>query len=115
MQDLNEVIANFDPIHPPPYIIGYPKDSDPAYGWVQALKREGLSLWAKGTQIHPQFDETIKEGRYRKQTVRFMLTPNGWKLLHISFLDAVPPVIPGLNDNYQFNRSEIADHYDFIF
>jgi len=115
VKELDEVIANFNPKTPPPYVIGQPKNTDPAYGWVRALKRDGLSLLAKGTKIEPQFDNIIKEGCYSKKAIRVMLTANGWKLIHVSFLGAVPPVLPGLKGNGEFALPEITSWHDYIF
>lgn len=117
MKELDEVIANFDPNNPPPYVIDQPKATVPAhvlaYGWVQALKRDGLSLWAKGTQIEPQFDSLIKEGCYQKQAVRIMRKQNGWTLIRVSFLGAVPPVVQGLKGYMEIYPPEITGWYDF--
>lgn len=115
-KELDEVIANFDPNNPPPYVIdqsrGVVLARVPIYGWVQALKRDGLSLWAKGTQIEPQFDKLIQEGRYHK-IVRIMPTENGWKLIRISFLGVVPPAIQALAGYTETYPPEITGWYDF--
>lgn len=116
-KELDEVIANFDPNNPPPYVADQSKGVVPArvpiYGWVQALKRDDLSLWAKGTKIEPQFDNLIQEGRYHK-IVRIMPTPNGWKLIRVSFLAAVPPAIQELAGYTETYPPEITGWYDFI-
>lgn len=116
-KELDEVIANFDPNNPPPYVIDQSKGTVPAhvpvYGWVQALKRDGLSLWAKGTQIEPQFDNLIKEGHYHK-IVRIMPKQNGWTLIRVSFLGVVPPAIQGLAGYTETYPPEITGWYDFI-
>jgi len=94
--DLDEVVANFKPDSPPPYVIGHPKDNAPVLGRVRALKRVGLGLWAKGTQIDPEFDKLIEKGFYRNRSVRIIQSPKGWQLVHVGFLGATPPAVKGL-------------------
>lgn len=117
VEELDEVIANFDPNNPPPYVIGQPKatvpDQVPVYGWVQALRRDGLNLWARGTRIEPQFDNLIKAGRYQKQAVRIMRKQNGWTLIRVSFLGVDPPVAEGLAGHWEIYPPEITGWYDF--
>lgn len=113
LQDLDEIISNFDANDPAPYVIGHPKDHDPAYGWVNQLKRQGNGLWAKGTDIDPQFDQLIKEGRYRKRSVRINTTEQGWKLMHVGFLGAAAPSISGMKDNWGFQRIGAGHGHDF--
>ncbi|MDR1659787.1 MAG: hypothetical protein LBR94_05540, partial [Desulfovibrio sp.] len=44
-EDLDRISAGYDPAKAEaPLVFGHPKDSDPAYGWVRALKREGEKL-----------------------------------------------------------------------
>ena len=114
-QQLDEIVNNFDPKDPPPYVIGHPKSNDPAYGWVKGLKRQGNELWARGANIDPDFDQLIKEGRYRKRSVRIIPSEQGWTLIHVGFLGAAPPSIRGLKDNWQFNRTDSRSVYDFVF
>ncbi|MGZ8954923.1 MAG: phage portal protein family protein [Methylovulum sp.] len=117
VEELDEVIANFDPNNPPPYVIGQPKATVPdqvsVYGWVQALRRDGLNLWARGTQVEPQFDNLIKGGRYQKQAVRIMPTSSGWTLIRVSFIGVVPPVTQGLTGHREIYPSEITGWYGF--
>lgn len=115
LQHLDEIISNFDTQDPPPYVIGHPKLTDPAYGWVKELKRQGNELWARGTDIEPAFDKLVKDGRYRKRSVRLDPTANGWKLIHIGFLGAVAPAIAGLKDNWHFGKRPGKTAYDFVF
>ncbi len=81
--------------HEAPIVIGHPKDSAPAYGWVEALKREGNTLLAKAGKLVPEFVEAVKQGLYKKRSIS--LYPD-MKLRHVGFLGAVPPAVKGLAD-----------------
>jgi len=85
--------------HQPPMVAGHPKADAPAYGWVDALKtemQEGKKvLLAKFTGVMPEFEELVKNGRYKKRSAAFY--PDG-RLRHVGFLGAVPPAVKGLSD-----------------
>lgn len=96
-QDLDSIIAHHDPQAPAPAVVGHPRTDAPAYGWVSALKREGLKLLAKFGQVEEQFAEMVRAGRFRNRSVA--LDPaddGGWRLRHVGWLGAVPPAVAGL-------------------
>ena len=94
--DLDQVVRNYDPNkHEAPIVIGHPKTNDPAYGWVEALKRVGSTLLAKFKQVDSGFAEKVKAGRYKKRSVS--ISP-GNHLNHVGFLGAVAPAVSGLAD-----------------
>ncbi len=94
--DLNHAVASFDPSkHEPPVVIGHPKDNAPAFGWIDALKREGNVLLARLKQVAPEFSQMVQEGRFKKRSVSFY--PDG-TLRHVGFLGAMPPAVKGLKD-----------------
>lgn len=73
---------------------GHPKDSDPAYGWIHALKREGGNFFAQFARVPEKVRELVDDGHY--QYVSMSLTPDKKRILHVGLLGAVPPAIDGL-------------------
>jgi hypothetical protein len=103
--DLDHAVQNFNPAkHEPPVVIGHPKENLPAYGWVDGLKRQGLTLLARFKQVAPEFSQMVQEGRFKKRSVSFY--PDG-TLRHVGFLGAMPPAVKGLKD-IAFGEEEIA-------
>lgn len=95
-RDLDEIIHNYNPkISEAPLVIGHPKTSDPAYGWVEGLKRIGPVLMAKFKQVDPGFAEKVKNGRYKKKSISVL---PGNRLNHVGFLGAAQPAVEGLAD-----------------
>ncbi|WP_051775585.1 hypothetical protein [Paenibacillus tyrfis] len=95
--DIQQVVDNYDPNKfEAPIVIGHPKQDDPAFGWVSALKREGDKLLASFRQVVPEFSEAVNAGRYKKVSVRLRKTDDGWTLRHVGFLGAAAPAVEGL-------------------
>lgn len=95
-EDLETIVSKYDPgHHEAPAVIGHPKENAPAYAWVEALKSEAGSLWAKFKQIVPEFSEAVEQGLYKKRSIA--LYPD-LSLRHVGFLGAQPPAIKGLKD-----------------
>ena len=104
--DLDQIAKNYDPSkHEAPLVIGHPKIEDPAFGWVEAIKRVGDRLLAKFKQVEPTFANMVNEGRYKNVSVRLRKGDNGWNLRHVGFLGAAPPAVEGLKP-VQFSESE---------
>ncbi|MFZ5998059.1 MAG: hypothetical protein ACOYW7_11325, partial [Nitrospirota bacterium] len=78
-----------------PIVIGHPKDNAPAYGWVEALKREGETLYMKMKDVVPQFADMLKEKLFKKRSIS--LYADG-TLRHVGWLGAMPPAVKGLAD-----------------
>jgi len=96
IEDLDTIVQKYNPeYHEAPVVIGHPKDNAPAFGWVEALKREGDKLLAKFRQVVPEFAEMVKKGLFKKRSISFYpdLT-----LRHVGFLGAMPPAVKGLAD-----------------
>lgn len=85
-----------------PFVIGHPKDTAPAYGWIAGLKKENGRLYVKGRDVMPEFNELVKTRRFPKRSIS--LRPD-FSIRHIGFLGAVPPAIKGIQD-VQFSDSE---------
>jgi hypothetical protein len=94
--DLDRMVHSYDPsAHEAPIVIGHPQDNAPAYGWVEALKREGSLLLAKPKDLVPEFVEMVRRTLFKKRSIS--VYPDG-SLRHVGFLGAMPPAVKGLPD-----------------
>lgn len=94
--DLDKMVDGYgDGEHEAPVVIGHPQSNDPAYGWVDKIKRDGKLLLAKFNQVAPEFAEMVKKGMFKKRSIA--VYPNG-TLRHVGFLGAQPPAVKGLRD-----------------
>lgn len=89
--------------HEPPAVIGHPRDNAPAWGWVEALKKDGNLLLAKFKQVQPEFADMVRKGLFKKRSAAFY--PDG-RLRHVGFLGAMPPAVKGLPDIGAFDEGE---------
>lgn len=110
--DLDQLIANHDPEHPAPHVITHKELYSPfAYGQTAALKREGLTVFAKSKNINPTFEKLVKDGALYERSIRIEKTPKGFKLGHIAWLGAEPPAVEGLAP-VQFSKDD-PEAFDF--
>jgi hypothetical protein len=94
--DLDKIVSQYDPsTHEAPVVIGHPVENAPAFGWVEALKREGEILYAKLKGLVPEFVDMVKKGLFKKRSMS--IYPD-LSLRHIGFLGAMPPAVKGLAD-----------------
>lgn len=92
--DLDRIISQYNPFyHEAPVVIGHPKHDAPAFGWVEALKREGSTLFAKLKDLVPEFLDMVKRGLYKKRSIA--LYPD-FSLRHVGFLGGMVPAVKGL-------------------
>lgn len=95
LQDLKEIVANYDVAkNPAPIVIGHPETDSPAYGWVEALKIEGDKLLAKPFQLVDEFKDLVKRGIYKK--ISSAIYPGIMTLKHVGFLGGAAPAVKGL-------------------
>jgi hypothetical protein len=96
--DLDQIIANHSAANAAPIVIGHPKDdaSSFAYGWTEQLKRVGNKLLGKFTQVDPEFEQLVKDGKVKNRSIRILKGPTGFKLGHVGWLGATPPAVSGL-------------------
>ena len=102
--DLAAIAAVYDPaLFSSPIVVGHPKDNDPAYGWVRAIKKGNDILEAEPEHIAPEFTEMVSAGRFKKVSASLFPPnhpsnpkPGSYYLRHIGFLGAAAPAIPGL-------------------
>jgi len=91
---LDRIVKQYDPSRQEaPLVFGHPDVSDPAYGWVERLKRQGGFLLAKLRDVPDQVKKLIDEGRYRYVSMSLF---KDHTLRHIGLLGANPPAIDGL-------------------
>jgi len=95
-EDLDQITARYNPAeHEAPVVIGHPVGNAPAFGWVEAVRREGQFLYAKFKNLVPEFVDMVKKGLFKK---RSMSVYQDGTLRHIGFLGAMPPAVKGLAD-----------------
>lgn len=114
--DLDKMVSAFAS-DKAPCVIGHPKNTDPAFGWLGALKREGDKLFAKCSKVVPEFENAVREGLYPNRSI--CVDKNG-NLLHLGFLGAKAPAVTDLepikfekhDDDvvYEFEAPEVADN-----
>lgn len=94
--ELEEIERNKE-FYQAPVVIGHPKDSSPAWGWVKDIKKKGDKLLAKIGDLVPEFVEFLKKGMYKHVSVRLRKDPErGWFLVHVGFLGGAEPQVKGL-------------------
>jgi len=97
------------PAYEAPVVKGHPKTNDPAYGWVEKLKRNGNVLLAKLKDVASEFIDEVKNGRFRRVSVA--LFPD-MMLRHIGFLGAATPAVKGLKP-VNFDEADFSEYlYD---
>lgn len=109
-EELDTIVRNFSQKKSlVPVVIGHPKENNPAYAWVDKVKRVGERLFCTFKQVTPEFAEWVNKGLYKNRSIS--LYPD-LTLRHVGFLGAVPPAIKGL-EQFQFSQSEDAKTYEF--
>ena len=103
-KEIDELIETYDPeIHEAANILGhYPKDNEPAYGWVKKLYKKGKELIMR-TSILPELMEMVNKAMFKKRSIGWYKkddpmnpTPGKIYLAHVAWLGAVPPAIKGM-------------------
>jgi hypothetical protein len=112
--DLLASAKAYDPkLHEAPIVVGHPKDTAPAYGWIKSVSFEEKHLEAVPHQVDPAFAEMVNGGKhFKKMSAQFYRpespnnpVPGVWYLRHVAFLGAQPPAVKGLRDA-SFSDSE---------
>lgn len=94
-QDFDAIKAAYSPqTQEAALCFGHPKDSDPAFGWVQDLKREGQRFFARFARVPAAVKKKVDDGFYRH--VSMSLSPDKKRLLHVGLLGAAAPAMDGL-------------------
>ncbi|MFH2064978.1 MAG: hypothetical protein ABIK15_07265 [Pseudomonadota bacterium] len=93
--DLDAIASSYNPTdREAPLVFGHPSDEDPAFGWVEKLKRTGDILLAAFKQVPDVVKSLVKDGHYKKVSIALM--PDKKTLKHVGLLGAVQPAVPGL-------------------
>ncbi|MFH2012511.1 MAG: hypothetical protein ABIJ37_07435 [Pseudomonadota bacterium] len=109
-EKLDKIVETYNPTeYEAPLVIGHPKTDDPAFGWIEAIKREGDVLLAKSKEVDPEFEDMVRRGRFKKRSIK--ITPD-FRLKHIGFLGAKPPAVQGLK-NINFKEDEEGTVIEF--
>ena len=103
----------YDPAkHEAPIVIGHPKDTAPAFGWIKSLDFADSQLRAEPHQVLEEFAELVKKGAFKKVSASFYTpeakanpVPGVYYLRHVGFLGAQPPALKGLAP-ISFNEAE---------
>jgi hypothetical protein len=113
--DLDQVVANHadERFGSAPIVVGHPKTDDPAYGWTSELKKVGNTLLAKFKEINPAFEKLVREGAFKKRSVRLIEGEHGWTLAHIGFLGAAAPAVEGLKP-INFNTNIVYSDFEVV-
>lgn len=94
--DLDQMVTNVA-LGAAPAVLGHPQHNDPAYAWANDVKRDGTSLYAKFSDINPDFEAGVASGAYRNRSVSVIKdADHGWRLQHVGWLGAARPAIAGL-------------------
>ncbi len=104
--DLDAIVAKFDPANEPPVTVGHPEtDTAPAFGWMKALKRVGEVL-VGDFEFVPEFLELLKKGVYKNRSIGLR---NG-AIAHVAFLGGAAPAVKGL-ESIKFSADEAETAY----
>ncbi len=106
--DLDAIVNHYnaaDRSDDAPVVIGHPKTDDPAWGWVDKLKRVGTMLYATFKDVDEQFRDMVNKGRFKYRSIA--LYPD-LKLRHVGFLGAAAPAVKGLGAA-SFSDAEFAE------
>ena len=108
-QDLDKIVQQYNNgNHEAPIVVGHPDHNSPAFGWVEALKREGALLYARLKDVMPEFEELVRVGTYKKRSIS--LYPD-LTLRHIGFLGGMPPAVKGLANVFSGEDTPITYEY----
>ncbi len=109
--DLDNIVRSYNPKErEAPLVFGHPEDNQPAFGWVDKLKRAGDILSARFKQIPEAVKSLVKAGHYKK--VSISLGSDKKRLRHVGLLGAVQPAVPGLA-NVKFSDPDVGLTIDF--
>lgn len=113
--NLDSIVAQYDPaIHEAPITIDHEQEG-PAYGWVKAIKRVGDSLTAT-LKPHADMAKAIRDGLFTKRSIELGREPLSLRAL--TFLGAAPPAVKGMRNIFSKSQPCGAIHFidppDFV-
>lgn len=104
LADLDSMVSNYNAADPFPAVIGHPKNHEPVYAVSCGIKRVGQKLLAKFKNVNPDFEAAVRRRAYRNRSIAIDRVENGFKVVHVGWLGAVPPAVQGLAP-VRFNAS----------
>jgi hypothetical protein len=102
--DMAAAASAYDPaVYEAPIVVGHPRDTAPAFGWIAKLEFAGGQVSATPRQVNADFAEQVRMGAYKKVSASWYLPdapanpkPGVHTLRHVGFLGAQPPALKGL-------------------
>ncbi|MDM9583115.1 hypothetical protein [Nostoc sp. GT001] len=102
--DLDAIASSYNPdLFDAPAVVGHPRDNSPAYAWVEGVRRVGSKLMASLKDWDTDFQEAVKNKRYKKISASFYSPdsssnpkPGNYYLRHVGFLGGMAPAVKGL-------------------
>ena len=106
-EDLDAIVASYNPAFLEAPVNLDHTDSGQAYGWIKSVAREGRKLVACLRQVAPELKEAVRSGRYKNRSVE-LLTPDHGSfpeasgiaghpyLTGLAFLGAALPAVKGM-------------------
>ena len=95
--DIDSIVGHYAAQDPSPCVIGHPEVEDPAYGFVDKVRRSGEFLQVKLRDMMPAFAQAILDKRYPNRSVSLRRHPEGgFMLKHLGWLGAFKPAVEGL-------------------
>jgi hypothetical protein len=92
--DLEAIASNYSQrTEDAPVVFGHPKNTDPAQGWITAVRSQNGILQAQFARISDKAARGVENGDYKYGSLS--LTPD-LKIRHFGLLGAVPPAVKGL-------------------
>ena len=79
--------------HKAPLVIGHPQVDDPAYGWIEELKRVKDRLMAYVEPVSEKIITAVESGMFKRVSIA-LYADN--LLRHVGLLGAAPPAVKGL-------------------
>lgn len=102
-EDIDEMVASFDPQRPPRLTIGHVGPGAPAYGWGVRIKRVGDKIITGLGKLRNEVVDWLKHYHYNQVSIEVFdrdhpanPTPGLLNIYRIALLGAEPPAIPGL-------------------
>lgn len=111
-EDLDAIVRNHAADgYTAPLVLGHPKTDDPAYGWVDRIRRVGDKLLVTFREVADGLQELVNQGRWKNVSVRLRHTKQGWQLRHVGLLGAAPPAVEGLKPiHFEADNMDLEFH-----
>jgi len=85
------------------------KGRGPAFGWIEAAKREGEKVMVKLSQVQPQFEAWVRSGLIKARSIAW--DPERG-IHHLAFLGYNCPAVPGMENVYDDGDSLVTIQFE---